>query len=440
MFHAPIQSGSSSAGASPAPPATFAEFTHYCGFDWAKDGHEVAVVDKAGGVALRLSFPDTADGWASLREKLSAFPAVGVAIETSCGPAVERLLEMGLAVYPMNPKTAQRYRDRKSLSGAKCDALDALSFADAFRTDGHGWRKLNPLDPLTHELRLICRDEIGLIEQRTALVNQLRAALHEYYPAALSAFDDWTLPGPWQFVIAFPTPAKLAAAGKRKWEKFLHTHKLWRAGTAGKRLERFAGAMNFASPNPAVTAAKSLLAVSLCEQLVTLDRQLNKYRQRIGELFDNHPDHDLFGSLPGAGRKLAPRLLAEIGPDRTTFASAEGLQCYAGTAPVTEQSGRRRHVHVRAACNKTLRATVHLWADLSRSYCTWARVYYDSKKEKGMGHACALRCLGQRWLKILWKMRQQNEPYDEARHTRDQVTRGSWLVKLLPQTAPVVPS
>jgi hypothetical protein len=44
---------------------------------------------------------------------------------------------------------------------------------------------------------MLCRDEIGLIEQRTALVNQLQAALHEYYPTALKAFDDWTSPSAW---------------------------------------------------------------------------------------------------------------------------------------------------------------------------------------------------------------------------------------------------
>jgi hypothetical protein len=51
---------------------------------------------------------------------------------------VERLLDAGSSVYPLNPKAAQRYRDRKAPSGGKSDRLDARSFADALRTDGHG--------------------------------------------------------------------------------------------------------------------------------------------------------------------------------------------------------------------------------------------------------------------------------------------------------------
>jgi transposase len=417
---------------SPNVSDDFAQLSHYGGFDWAQEKHHLAVVDSSGQVLLELPFPDTAEGWGQVRAKVAAFPKLGVAIETSCGPAVERLLEMGLTVYPLNPKAAQRYRDRKRPSGGKSDPLDGWSFADALRTDGHGWRLLLPQDERTMELRILCRDEIRLIEQRTALVNQIQAALHEYYPAALQAFDDWTAPCAWEFVLAFPTPQQLQAAGKRKQEKFLHAHKLYRPQTAPARLECFAKAMQFINPNPAVVKAKSLLAVTVAKQLRTLEGQLGEYRRRIEQLFGEHPDHDLFGSLPGAGPKIAPRLLGEIGAQRQQFEDANALQCYGGVAPVTEQSGRTCWAHIRRACNKYLRATVHLWADLSRRFCAWAEAYYRHKRSQGMGHAAALRCLGHRWLKILWKMWQEHRCYDEARHTRNQVKHGSWVVALVP--------
>ena len=62
----------------------------------------------------------------------------------------------------------------------------------------------------------------------------------------------------------------------------------------------------------------------------------------------------LFGSLPGAGPKIAPRLLSEIGDDRERFdGDAQNLQCYGGTAPVTKRSGKYRHCHQRWACDNT---------------------------------------------------------------------------------------
>jgi transposase len=413
------------------------KWTHFGGLDWAKNSHVLVVVDSQGNIARKFQIPDTAEGWADLRGKVEPFGALPVAIETSEGPVVERLLEAKLTVYPVHPKAAQRYRDRKAPSGRKDDWLDAWSLADALRTDGHTWRPLGPQDPLTHELRLVCRHEIRLIEQRTALVNQLQEALYEYYPAALEAFNDWTKPFAWAFVECFPTPKALAKKGRRRWEKFLHVQHLARPQSYQRRLEIFARARDFCG-GEALTNAYSLLAVSLAKQLRVVETQLGKYRKRIRALFDQHPDHELFDSLPGAGDKLAPRLLSECGDDRERFDEAESLQCYAGTAPVSYQSGGMHRVRFRRACNKHLRAAVHLWANLSRAKCVWAQTYYQKKRDEGKSHACAVRCLGQRWLKILWKMRQTNKPYDEGLHTRNQVRHGSWVIALTQQASVAV--
>jgi transposase len=416
-------------------PQTFVDqFTLFLGFDWASDHHDVIAVDAAGRIRLDRSIADDAEGWGQLRRSLlELVPAgaggVAVAVETCNGPAVERLLELGCAVFPINPHAAKQYRGRKSPSGAKCDRLDAWSFADALRTDGHGWKRLLPDDALTQELRLLCRDEVRLIEQRTALVLQLKATLHEYYPAALEAFDEWVSPNAWAFVKRFPTPEQLVKSGKRQWEKFLHTHRFSRPEHYARRLEIFARAQEFCGTAP-VTNAKRRLAEALVDQLELLDKQVKQYRAAIEERFEQHPDRDIFGSLPGAGRKIAPRLLGEIGTIRQRFSAAGALQAYAGTAPLTKQSGKSRHVMFRQACNKHLRAAVQFLADLSRSQCVWAQVYYQQKRNQGASHAAALRCLGQRWLKILWKMWQTRTAYDEALHSRNQTQHGSWVVSL----------
>jgi len=402
----------------------------FVGFDWASDHHDVVVVDAQGRIVEDFRFDDTAEGWKQFIGLLSPYAHPAVVIETSSGRVVERLLETGYAVYPVNPQAAKQYRKRKAPSGTKTDRMDAWSLADALRLDGPTWRALKPNDPLTAELRLVCRDEIALIEQRTALICQLRAALKEYYPTALEAFADWTSASSWAFVEAFPTPAALTQAGKRKWEKFLHVHKLFRPETYERRLTLFGQAQIFCG-HPATTNAKSLLAVALAAQLRVLEAQLGKFRARIQELFARHPDHEIFDSLPGTGEKLAPRLLAELGDDRQRFDSPQALQCYAGTAPVSYQSGRTQKAYLRLACQKVLRHTVHLWANLSREKCPWAQTYYQKKREEGHGHANALRCLGQRWLKILWKMWQTKKSYNAETHQRNRLRHGSWVLRLM---------
>jgi transposase len=406
------------------------------GLDWASQTHAIVIVDAQGQVVEDFQIEHSARGWKHFRERLQPYGSIPFAIETCQGAAVEQLLEAGMIVYPLNPKSAQAYRERKAPSGVKDDRLDAWSFADACRVDGQGWKPLHPEDPLIKELRLLCRDEVTFIEQRTALINQLRQALAEYYPTALQAFEDWSRPASWSFLQHFPTPHALQQAGKRRWENFLHASRLWRGESGPRRLELFAQATALCGSLP-TAEAKSQLALSLVAILFTVEKQLGIYRKRIEELFSRHPDHDLFGSLPGAGPKLAPRLLAEIGDDRTRFGDdPQALQCLAGTAPVTRRTGKARGepprwpCHQRWACDKHLRYTIYLLAEQSLSQCAWAEIYYRHHRDKGRSHADALRRLGQRWLKIIHRMWMDRKPYDAMLHNQNQLKHGSWVLQL----------
>lgn len=231
-------------------------------------------------------------------------------------------------------------------------------------------------------------------------------------------------------MIQFPTPDQLVKAGPRRRQNFLHKHKLWRPQTVDKRLEIFARADQFQA-SAGARKAKSQLALSLGKLLRTLQEQLDRYREPIGQLFQEHPEHDLFGSLPGAKEVLAPRLLAAIGHDPQRYGDANVLQCFAGTAPIRFQSGQISKVKIRWACDSFLRHTVHLWANSFRKATVWGQTYYEKKRAAGMSHACALRCLGQRLLKIVFKMLTDGKPYDAELHAQNQKKHGSWVLTLI---------
>ena len=165
--------------------------------------------------------------------------------------------------------------------------------------------------------------------------------------AALEAFDHRTLPATCGFLIAFQTPQTLQNASRRRWKKFLHLHGHWRSETAARRREIFARAAAFAG-QPDTVQAEALLAVSLAKILKTLQAQL--ILESIEALFALHPDHDLFGSLAGAGTKLALRPLSQIGDDRDCFSDANALRSDAGTTPISFQSGQMHRVKLRHAC------------------------------------------------------------------------------------------
>lgn len=114
-------------------------FQHYIGIDWATEAHRVCLLDNQGGLVANVSIPHSGDGLHQLLAWLSdhgVTPArAAAAIETPRGAIVETLAEHGFAVFHLNPKQLDRFRDRHSVAGAKDDTRDAFVLANSLRTD-----------------------------------------------------------------------------------------------------------------------------------------------------------------------------------------------------------------------------------------------------------------------------------------------------------------
>ena len=103
------------------------------------------------------------------------------------------------------------------------------------------------------------------------------------------------------------------------------------------------------------------------------------------------------------------------------------VSSYTGIAPVTERSGKTQNwVHIRWSCPKFLRQSWHEFANASIKYSTWAGPCYQQFREK-MNHHEAVRKLAYKWQRIIWRMWQQRQPYDEARYLAALQKRGSKL-------------
>ena len=143
-------------------------------------------------------------------------------------------------------------------------------------------------------------------------------------------------------------------------------------------------------------------------------QQIAAYDVEIERLFLLSADSAIFTSLPRAGRRLAPRLLAEIGDDRSRYADAAGLQALAGTAPVCFESGKYAKAHRRYACLKPLRNAMQQFAWQSTLQEGWARAYYQRKRSEGKSHTVAIRALANVWLRIIYAMWRDHTPYVSA--------------------------
>jgi hypothetical protein len=98
--------------------------------DWilASQSHAVVIVDAQGRVVEDFQIEHSALGWKKFRERLQPYGLIPFAIETSQGAAVEQLLEAGMIVYPLSPKSAQAYRDRKARERGQRRPVGRLEF------------------------------------------------------------------------------------------------------------------------------------------------------------------------------------------------------------------------------------------------------------------------------------------------------------------------
>jgi transposase len=168
------------------------------------------------------------------------------------------------------------------------------------------------------------------------------------------------------------------------------------------------------------TLTKSRLMLSLVKQLLVVIEDIASYDEQISTLFLTHKDQEIWSSLPHAGKRLAPRLLAEWGDDRARYADANSVQTLAGTAPVPFQSGNYAKAHKCFACLKPLRNALHQFAWQSTRQEGWALNYYRRKRAEGKTHSMAVRALANVWVHIIYRIwvsqtRYQTTTFEEAK-------------------------
>ena len=185
--------------------------------------------------------------------------AVGVAIEIPHGPVVETMMERGFTVHSVNPKQLDRFRDRFSPAGAKDDRRDARVLADALRTDGHAFRRLDPAAPEIVELREWSRIASDLTGDRTRLVNRARQQLWRYYPQLLKVESDLTKAWVRELWCLAPTPAKAQRVRAATVAKLLKRHRVRRIDgeTALRTLREPAVSSRPARPRPRSLMSRS---------------------------------------------------------------------------------------------------------------------------------------------------------------------------------------
>ena len=376
----------------------------YVGLDWADTHHDVAVLNEAGKQIGARRFSHSPEGLNDLKQFLWSFTSrpeeLACIIETDHGLLIAFLLSAGIPVYPVNSKTINGLR---KVAGAKTDRIDAHLLAKAGYFNLAELHRLEPDSDTVQELKTLTRDQDALVQMQTRLVNQLTACLKEYYPAALHLFAKLQQHSTLVFLQVYPTPQQASSASLEEitatLRKGRHTNPRQAASEIFEELHR-----PHLSASAVTVRTKSRLMLSLAKQLLVVIEDITNYEKEIQALFLTQKDHEIWSSLPRAGKRLAPRLLAEWGEDRSRYADAQSVQELTGTAPVPYQSGNYARAHKRFACVKPWRNDLYQFAWQSTLSEPWAASYYQRKLAEGKTHSMALRALANLWVRIMYRM------------------------------------
>jgi len=396
------------------------------GIDWSESKHDAVFLNEPGVVQARLTFPHSADGFVQLdqlRQRLGvAASDCWVGLETAHTMLIDFLWAKGYhQVFVTPPTVIAGNRGRQNASGAHTDQSDGWLIADTLRTDQSRLRPWHPDSLLLQQMRSQVSLLVFLTRQRTRLHNRLRSVLLRYYPAALVVFSDLMAPISLAFICAYPAPEAATQLSYDDFAVFARQHRhpqpqKWPACYARLQTPRPAAA-------PETVQVYQAEAGQLAALLLAVLPAKKPTLSALKGCFADHPDAPIFDSLPGAGEFLAPALLAKFGEDRQRFPEPEPLQALAGPCPVTEASGKRRWVHFRQACDHEFRYIVHLWARESLKQSPFAAAYYSQVRPRCDSDNHALRCLGNRWLAIAWKLWQSHQPYDEGYQLHQRAER-----------------
>lgn len=391
---------------------------YYVGIDWGMQEHHICLLAEDGEALSQFSITDDLKGFERLKATLSPFREVQVNIERQDGLLVNWLVAQGYELRCTPPMIVASRRPRRT----KHDRGDAYLLAYLLRLNDPDCRPLPQQSEAVLYLRQLVSARDDILKTQRQLCNRLIHVLRRYFPAMLAVFPTHHSIIMQEFLMAFSTPQQAKALSLAELERFLR-EKHYSQRT--KRLQKIYRLLQEPVPYTPYDAGYQQHILYLTPILKALEEQRNLLEKQLIQAFKAHPESAWWSALPGAsGALTSAYLLALIGDDRQRFPRPEVLQAMAGTCPISRRSGKQHQVEFRQACSHPLRQAMVQMARFSIQQSGWAKSYFQRQLERGHSVSRSYRALANRWAKILWKLWQTRQPYDEAIHLAHCARKG----------------
>lgn len=335
------------------------------GIDVSKGKSTVAILSVEGEIIEEpFEITHDIDGLGYLEEKLKKLPKEDLKIvmeETGTYhlPVLGYLLDKEYFVAAENALKIKKYLDR-GLRKAKTDKKDSYKLAE-YACDN--WFKLNKVrenDEIYNELRFLSRQYLATISVQVKQKVNFSNLCDLLFPGYYQLLDDNN------FILGLEIFKKYfhpEIVKKKRENQFITeidkiAKKLGHKG-AGITLANkiYTLAQNTIPPRPN-NQCSQLSASSCADALIITIKTSNTIITEMDKLARELPEYEVINEIPGCGKKLTARVIAEIG-DVRRFKNAGSIIAYAGLDAPPYQSGQfeatNRHISKRG--NKYLRKT-----------------------------------------------------------------------------------
>jgi transposase len=407
-------------------------FAALIGIDWADKKHDVCEFNCGSGernLSVIAHTPESIEKWAMSLRKRYPDKKVAVSCELKRGPLINALQRFDhIVIFPINPSKVSNYRKAFAPSGSKSDPVDAALQMEILQLHRDTLKPLKPVSSLIKQLTQLVEFRRRIVQERVDVTNRLTDILKQYYPQPLDWFGEKDSLIFCDFLLKWTDLQQLKRARKQTVLDFLCAHHSRYPGINEGRVLEIKAALPLTT-DPSIVLPNRLKVQVIVPQLQHLNHAIDTLDKQIKVLYQQHKDHFIYDSLPGAGPCFAPRLLVAMGDDRERYHSAAEIQKYAGIAPVIEASGKQSWTHWRYFCPKFLRQTFVEWAGQTIRYSYWAKAYYAQQMSRGKQHNAAIRSLAFKWIRILFKLWKDGKAYDESTYLNALKRQGSPLLK-----------
>ena len=335
------------------------------GIDVSKGKSTVAILSAVGEVIEEpFEIKHDIEGLNFLEEKLKDIPNEDLKIvmeETGTYhlPVLGYLLDKGYFVVAENALKIKKYLDR-GLRKAKTDKKDSYKLAEYTCNNWYKLNKVRENDEAYDNLRFLSRQYINNINVQVKQKNNFSNLCDLLFPGYYQLLDENN------FILGLEIFKKYyhpEIVTNKKQSQFVEeidklAKKLGHKG-AGITLANkiYLLAQKTISPRPNNEYAQ-LSAISYADALILTIKTTTTIITEMDKLARELPEYDVISEMPGCGKKLTSRIIAEIG-DVRRFKNAGSIIAYAGLDAPPYQSGQfeatNRHISKRG--NKYLRKT-----------------------------------------------------------------------------------